>query len=109
MHHTSGCERASESALRPSSGVEATQTRARRAGQRLPTGTENVVARYRKGLGSEGAVKAGQLSLLMSQPAGVREVVNPLDARDGADGNGQTTPARVRRRVGQIDAEQAPR
>ena len=30
-------------------------------------------------------------------------------ARDGADGNGQMSPARVRRRVGQIDPEQAPR
>ena len=30
-------------------------------------------------------------------------------ANDGAQGNGQTSPARVRREVGQIDAELAPR
>jgi hypothetical protein len=30
-------------------------------------------------------------------------------ARDGAESNGQTSPARVRRRVGEIDAEQAPK
>jgi hypothetical protein len=34
------------------------QTRAR-----LPTGTENVEARYRKGIGLEGLVKAGQLTV----------------------------------------------
>ncbi len=30
-------------------------------------------------------------------------------ARDGAAANGQTSPARVRRKIGQIDAEQAPK
>jgi hypothetical protein len=30
-------------------------------------------------------------------------------ARDGAGGNGQTSPARVRRKIGQIDAEQSPK
>ena len=30
-------------------------------------------------------------------------------ASDGAQGNGQTSPARVRRRVGQIDVEQVPK
>lgn len=53
-------------------------------GVRLPTGVENVRATYRKGIGTEGLVKAGQLSLLMTRPLGVREVINPLDA-DGAD------------------------
>lgn len=53
-------------------------------GARLPTGLENVRATYRKGIGTEGLVKAGQLSLLMTRPLGVREVINLLDA-DGAD------------------------
>lgn len=52
-------------------------------GARLPTGVENVRATYRKGIGTEGLVKAGQLSLLMTRPLGVREVINPLDT-DGA-------------------------
>jgi predicted phage baseplate assembly protein len=53
-------------------------------GARLPSGRENVVASYRKGLGLEGLVKPKQLSLLMNQPLGVKGVTNPL-AADGAD------------------------
>ncbi|HEX2031937.1 MAG TPA: putative baseplate assembly protein [Actinomycetota bacterium] len=54
-------------------------------GSRLPTGTENVRARYRAGTGLQGMVKAGQLSLLMTRPLGVRGVTNPLPATGGAD------------------------
>ena len=53
-------------------------------GARLPSAQENVRARYRKGLGLEGLVKAGQLSMLMSRPLGLKEVTNPSDAT-GAD------------------------
>lgn len=62
-------------------------------GARLPTGVENVRATYRKGIGTEGLVKAGQLSLLMTRPLGVREVINPLDA-DGADDSESRDDAR---------------
>jgi predicted phage baseplate assembly protein len=54
-------------------------------GARVPTGQQNVRAAYRQGIGSMGLVKASQLTLLMSKPAGVREVTNPLDATGAAD------------------------
>lgn len=53
-------------------------------GARLPTGTENVVAKYRAGIGTPGMVEAGQLSLLKKRPLGVRAVVNP-EAAWGAE------------------------
>jgi len=55
-----------------------------RTGARLPTGHENVRATYRKGSGPQGTVKAGQLSLLMTRPLGVKSVTNPMGAA-GAD------------------------
>jgi hypothetical protein len=54
------------------------------AGARLPTGQENVRAAYRKGIGLDGNVKAGQLTTLMTRPLGVKGVTNPLQAT-GAD------------------------
>jgi len=54
-------------------------------GARLPTGSEQVRARYRKGLGKAGNVKAGQLSLLLSRPLGVKEVMNPAAAEGGSE------------------------
>ncbi|MFD2180461.1 hypothetical protein [Veronia pacifica] len=48
-------------------------------------GQQNIRASYRKTLGLEGRVKAGQLNLLMSQPLGVQAVKNLLDAEGGAD------------------------
>jgi predicted phage baseplate assembly protein len=55
-----------------------------KTGARLPSGKENVRTKYRKGLGLEGLVKAGQLKLLMTRPYGVKDVINPIDA-DSAD------------------------
>ncbi|NLS27344.1 hypothetical protein S2M10_23390 [Sphingomonas sp. S2M10] len=55
-------------------------------GRRLPTGINNVVAWWRKGLGREGMVRAGQLSLLAGAPLGVKAVTNPLPATGAADG-----------------------
>jgi predicted phage baseplate assembly protein len=52
---------------------------------RLPSGQENVTARYRSGLGSAGEVGAGTLSLLKTRPRGVRQVTNPLPASGAAD------------------------
>jgi hypothetical protein len=52
---------------------------------RLPTGTGNVVASYRSGLGLAGQVPAGSLTTLLSRPLGVKAVVNPLRATGAAD------------------------
>ncbi|HWQ19544.1 MAG TPA: putative baseplate assembly protein, partial [Methanotrichaceae archaeon] len=57
-------------------------------GARPPTGTENIRAAYRAGMGSSGNVKAGQISQLMTRPPGVTEVVNPIRASGGADREG---------------------
>jgi hypothetical protein len=55
-------------------------------GRRLPSGTNNVIATWRKGLGAAGMVRAGQLSLLSGAPQGVKGVTNPLPATGAADG-----------------------
>jgi hypothetical protein len=54
-------------------------------GARPPSGTENVVARYRSGIGSSGLVSAGSLTLLQTRPLGVRGVTNPVAADGAAD------------------------
>jgi hypothetical protein len=54
-------------------------------GARLPTGVENVLAHYRVGLGADGNCDAGQISQLLTRPAGVRSVINPRPASGGAD------------------------
>lgn len=53
-------------------------------GARLPTTPENVKASYRAGVGLPGLVKAGQISLLLSRPLGLKEVINPT-APTGAE------------------------
>jgi predicted phage baseplate assembly protein len=57
-------------------------------GTRLPTGTENVVAVYRKGIGLAGLAAPGELTLLTTRPAGVRAVTNPVAAAGAADPDG---------------------
>ncbi len=54
-------------------------------GARLPSGQNNIRAKYRKGIGVEGLVKSGQLSMLLSRPLGVKGVTNPLDAGGAQD------------------------
>jgi len=54
-------------------------------GTRLPSGVNNVVAVYRSGIGLDGEVAAGSLSLLQTKPLGVRSVTNPLPASGAAD------------------------
>lgn len=54
-------------------------------GARLPTGTENIKATYRVGIGAEGLVNAGQLSMLLTQQLGVSKVSNPLAASGAED------------------------
>ena len=54
-------------------------------GARLPTGSGNVTAVYRVGIGTVGLVGAGAVSLLLSHPLGARGVSNPLPTIDAAD------------------------
>lgn len=56
-----------------------------KTGARLPTGQENIKATYRKGIGSGGNVKAGQLTTLLSRPLGIKGVTNPGEATGGDD------------------------
>lgn len=53
-------------------------------GARLPTGVENVIARYRVGLGVDGAMKPGQLAQLPRRPLGIAGATNPAPAHDWA-------------------------
>jgi hypothetical protein len=57
-------------------------------GARLPTGQENVAASYRSGIGTQGEVEAGSLTMLKTKPLGVKEVNHPVKA-SGA-GNPET-------------------
>ena len=54
-----------------------------KSGARLPSGTENVAATYRYGLGPDGNVDAGTLTLLQTRPTGIRGVSNPIAATGG--------------------------
>lgn len=65
-----------------------------KSGARLPTGQENVTATYRSGVGSEGEVGAGTLTLLKTRPFGIRSVTNPL-AASGANDPEQLDDART--------------
>jgi predicted phage baseplate assembly protein len=56
-----------------------------KTGSRLPTGTANVTAKYRRGIGIPGEVGANQLTMFASRPLAVRGVKNPLDASGAAD------------------------
>ncbi|KUN85419.1 putative baseplate assembly protein [Streptomyces griseoruber] len=57
-------------------------------GARLPTGHENVRARYRVGIGAAGNVAAGTVTTPLTRPLGVTAVTNPLPAGGGADPDG---------------------
>jgi predicted phage baseplate assembly protein len=54
-------------------------------GALLPTGQNNVQAKYRVGSGSAGNVGAGALTTLMDRPLGVSGVTNPEAAGGGQD------------------------
>lgn len=54
-------------------------------GARLPSGQDNIRARYRKGIGVAGNVAAGKLSNLLSRPYGVNGATNPAAASGGQD------------------------
>jgi predicted phage baseplate assembly protein len=54
-------------------------------GGRMPSGQDNVRATYRKGIGVDGLVKAGQLTSLLTRPLGIRSVTNPEAATGAQD------------------------
>lgn len=54
-------------------------------GARPPTGSVNIKAAYRYGIGKPGNVKARQISQLATRPPGLQGVINPLPATGGAD------------------------
>jgi hypothetical protein len=62
-------------------------------GARLPTGTMNVAAHYRSGIGPDGEVDAGSLTMLRAMPLGLRGVTNSIPAT-GAEGPEQLADAR---------------
>jgi len=71
-----------------------------RTGRRLPTGTLNVTAEYRAGIGKDGEVPEQAISQLKTRPLGVRGVVNPSPATGAADpetlnGARETAPGTV--------------
>lgn len=56
-----------------------------KTGARLPTGQANILATYRKGIGTGGLLRVHQLSQLLSSPQGVKSVTNPLAATGAED------------------------
>lgn len=54
-------------------------------GARVPTGTHNVRATYRKGLGARGNLPAGQVSQPLDRPLGLKAATNPVPATGGTD------------------------
>jgi predicted phage baseplate assembly protein len=62
-------------------------------GSRTPTGQSNIVATYRKGIGSAGNVAPGQLTQPLDRPQGLQAVTNPSAGTGGAD---PATPASAR-------------
>lgn len=83
------------------------------SGARPSSGIENIVATYRVGTGLAGMVKAGQLSLLLTRPLGVKGVINPLaptgaedpESRDRARDNAPLTVLTLGRIVSLRDFE----
>ncbi|MEU2433211.1 putative baseplate assembly protein [Streptomyces sp. NPDC007861] len=65
-------------------------------GARLPTGHENVRARYRFGTGSAANVPADRITQAVTRPLGVTAVTNPQPATGGADADG---PGLTRRTI----------
>ncbi|MFC8666347.1 putative baseplate assembly protein [Streptomyces sp. NPDC057199] len=65
-------------------------------GARLPSGHENIRARYRFGTGRAANVAAGRITQALTRPLGVTAVTNPRPATGGADADG---PGLTRRTV----------
>jgi len=54
-------------------------------GATLPTGQNNIQAKYRIGIGAVGNVSQGAITTLMDRPLGVNGVINPEPATGGQD------------------------
>jgi predicted phage baseplate assembly protein len=54
-------------------------------GARLPTGQRNVRAVYRRGIGTGGILKSGQINLLLDRLAGLKDAANVIPSTDGKD------------------------
>ena len=65
-------------------------------GARLPSGHENIRARYRFGTGKAANVAADRITQPLTRPLGVTQVTNPRPAKGGADADG---PGLTRRTV----------
>ncbi|MGI5400820.1 putative baseplate assembly protein [Streptomyces sp. CA-135486] len=65
-------------------------------GARLPTGHENVRARYRFGTGKAANVRADRITQAITRPLGVTAVTNPQPATGGAEADG---PGLTRRTI----------
>ena len=82
-------------------------------GARPPTGTENIVATYRTGIGLAGMLGADRLTLLRERPLGIASVNNPLpttgaaepENRDAAKENAPLTVLTMERIVSLRDFE----
>jgi predicted phage baseplate assembly protein len=55
----------------------------------VPAGTGNIIASYRAGDGSQGNLQAAQITQLLSRPASLSSVTNPLPATGGSGGDDQ--------------------
>lgn len=75
-------------------------------GARLPSGNNNIIAKYRKGLGLGGLIKPRQLNLLLTRPLGVKDVINPL-ASSGADDPEKLEDARENAPLGLLTMDRA--
>lgn len=86
-------------------------------GARLPTGRQNVTARYRRGAGGVGEVPGGAIMLLKTRPLGLRAVTNPdasagsaeAEAMEDARRNAPTTVRTLDRIVSLPDYEDTAR
>ncbi|MGN9758658.1 putative baseplate assembly protein [Streptomyces sp. SD31] len=65
-------------------------------GARLPSGHENIRARYRFGTGRAANVAAERITQPLTRPLGVTQVTNPRPAKGGADADG---PGLTRRTI----------
>jgi len=54
-------------------------------GARLSSGSNNVTATYRQGLGTDGNVQAEALKTLLDRPVGLKGAINPIAALGGAE------------------------
>ena len=62
-------------------------------GARVPSGTNNVHARYRQGLGSGGNLAPGSIQQLIDSIPNLKKVTNPVPSSGGSDAD---SPAQIR-------------